>query len=309
MLEDGQAIYRPNINEDIGLIGILSCLQSHFPIFDEAPTGHAYSDMGMGCKYDCFFCSERSRLNGKLRQNPWFINRLYRHLHDIWTAGNSGEKGYVGTFIEDAILLGGDVKLINGLVAKLRENPLPRLRIGCQLTVNNIEELHNKGILGTFREVGIEYIAFGMETVNKSIASRMSKHLKRGLWTEANRRALQYLSEAGLFVGMYILWGLGETQAEREHQLEQLKFWRGEFNQQYAIGLNWATRHPGAANEGDAEQLPLFLDWGTDADSERLEFFVELFWEASENYPLHPDFLPSLSDLKRLKQGYLELME
>nr|VFJ51486.1 MAG: Radical SAM superfamily enzyme YgiQ, UPF0313 family [Candidatus Kentron sp. FM]VFJ54303.1 MAG: Radical SAM superfamily enzyme YgiQ, UPF0313 family [Candidatus Kentron sp. FM]VFK08395.1 MAG: Radical SAM superfamily enzyme YgiQ, UPF0313 family [Candidatus Kentron sp. FM] len=294
-------------------------LQSRFPIFDEVPTGHAYSDMGMGCTYDCFFCSERCGLNGRLRQNPYFIDRLYEHLRDIWVAGGSGGSGYVGAFIEDSILLGGNVNLITGLIERLRRDRLPRLRIGCQLTVNDIQRLHRDGILQNFREAGIEYAAFGMETINENIATRMSKHRKKGLWSEANRRAIQYLSEAELLVGMYILWGLGESQDEREHQLEQLGEWREDYKgQPCAIGLNWATRHPGAEdgrkngprnNPKDNDPPLSFLDWGTDPDSERLALFVEMFGEASENYPLYPEHLPSQSDLERLKLGYLALVE
>nr|VFJ65015.1 MAG: hypothetical protein BECKDK2373B_GA0170837_11441 [Candidatus Kentron sp. DK] len=46
-----------------------------------------------------------------------------------------------------------------------------------------------------------------------------------------------------------------------------------------------------------------FLDWGTDRNSERLAFFVELFGEASENYPLYKNYLPSQGDPEKLKQG------
>lgn len=300
-------------------------LQSHFPVFDGAPTGHAYSDMGRGCRFDCFFCSERSGLNGRLRRSNDVVDRLYDHLHDIWIAGGEGEQS-IGAFVEDSILLSGDDLKIGMLVARLRQSPLRKLRIGCQMTVSDIARLGNNHMLRDLKMVGFDYVAFGMETVNEEVASRMSKHRKvKGLWTEANRRALQVLSENDLRAGVFVLWGLGETQNERVNQLNQLAQWRDDYKEQpCAIGLNWATLHPSggrSAVTGDwhwgilgddaneTRKLPDFLLWGTEASSPLLNLLVELFGEASERYPFYYGVSPQLGELESLRKLYLRLLE
>lgn len=300
-------------------------LQSAFPIFDSAPTGHAYSDMGRGCKFDCHFCSERSGLNGKFRSGLDAIDRLYQHLEDIWNAGGAGKYGPVGAFIEDSILLGGEDFLIRALIEQLKSKPLRRLRIGCQMSANDVIHLHEKKLLRQLKEVGFDYVAFGMETISERVALRMSKHRKRGLWSESNRKAISALSEAGFRVGVYVLWGLGESQREREMQLRQIKEWKKDYKGQPAvISLNWATLHPSAnpdrelktwhwpqldSNNVSLIPLPNFLKWGTSEESERLSFFVELFGEASENYPYYLGVLPSMEDLVKLRYEYLQVMD
>lgn len=301
-------------------------LQSNFSVFDDAPTGHAYSDMGRGCKFDCHFCSERSGLNGKLRSGPDAIDRLYQHLEDIWKAGGAGKNGQVGAFIEDSILLGGDDFLIMTLIERLKRKPLRRLRIGCQMSANDVVCFNEKKMLRQLKEVGFDYVAFGMETINEGVALRMSKHRMRGLWSEVNRKALRALGEAGLRAGVYVLWGLGESQRERESQLRQLEEWKNDYHGQPAvISLNWATLHPSAnpdrelkvwhwpqlnsKDNGLIRSLPNFLEWGTSEESERLPLFVELFGEASEVYPYYFDILPSKDDLVKLRAEFLHVMD
>jgi hypothetical protein len=187
------------------------------------------------------------------------------------------------------------------------------------MTVDDVLRFSATGLLTRMHRAGFDYIAFGMETVNEAVAARMSKHRKvKGLWTEANRLALAALHHANMRAGVFVLWGLRETQMERENQLAQLAQWREVYGgQPCAIGLNWATLHPSgkpnevagkwhweAAREDDLEHRPLpdFLDWGTAADSARLRAFVELFGEATEQYPYYYGEIPQQGDLDRLRK-------
>lgn len=305
-------------------------LQSRFPVFD-APTGHAYSDMGRGCRYNCFFCSERSALNGKLQRSNYAVDRLIQHLEDIWIAGGSGRKGNCAAFIEDSILLGGNSRLIEEFVDKLKVKNFKSFKFGCQLTVNDIEVLKHRGLLQKLAGVGCDYVAFGMETVNEGVATRMSKHNKLGLWSEASRCALKFLKEAKIRSGVFVLWGLGESQLEREHQLQQLINWKIEYDGPCSIGLNWATLHPGAninptsvsVTKGDMQfwfpsptesvakrTLPDFLEWGASESSDRFNIFVEIFGEASEKYQYYYDIqMPTKNELEKLRSLFFKIIE
>lgn len=289
-------------------------LQSAFPVFGGTKTGHAYSDMGRGCRYDCFFCSERNRVNGKLRRSPDAIDRLMEHLSAIASEEPTEGKS---AFIEDSILLGGDVALIEAFCARKEAQELLALQVGCQLTVSDVLALDSKGHLATLRRAGVNYVAFGMETVNEVVASRMSKNNRKGLWTEANRKALERLTNAGIRAGVFVLWGLGESQLEREHQLQQLAEWKQDYGgQPSAVGLNWATLHPGALHyrsdglllwpeiddwKGARRPAPDYLEWGTPASSELLQPFVEVFGEASEAYPFFFGITPDAAEIERLR--------
>lgn len=275
-------------------------LQSAFPVFRRAPTGHAFSDLGFGCPLNCWFCSERKAMN-PLPGNRNGPARLYQHLQDIWTAGGEGKAGPTGAFVEDSILLRGDESLILDLLQRLSRNPLPGLSIGCQLTVNDINAFQKSGLLRKMRHQGFTYVAFGMETTNEQIAHRMSKRQRYGTWLAANQKALEGLLHAGLKAGIYILWGLGETAWERAHHLQQLDDWQEDYGgQPCAVGLNWATAHP--ANMRRGGPVPTFLEWGTDETSPLLPFLVECFGEASEHYSLKgkmlkPSEIPALREL------------
>lgn len=299
-------------------------LQSAFPVFEGLLTGHAYSDMGRGCRFNCFFCSERAGLEIFRRKSLGeAVGRLYQHFEDIWQQGDAGH-GEVAAFVEDSILLSGDEDMIWELIRQMERRPLEGLRWGCQLTVADIERLSATGALAGLQRVGLEYVAFGMETINEEVASRMSKRraARRGLWTEANRRALRCLSDLGLKAGMFVLWGLGETQFERVSQLEQLYEWSGSYTlEPNSIGLNWATLHPSGRLDRHethltwpalpsslgtpvAKRLPSFLEWGTEEDSKRLPIFVELFGEASERYPFYDGEIVAYNDLHKIHSVY-----
>jgi radical SAM superfamily enzyme YgiQ (UPF0313 family) len=327
MTADGVAFYsshqrldRERIPTAPGVFGV----QSAFHVFGGIRTGHAYSDMGRGCKHNCFFCSERVGVNGPLDRDGDPVGRLIQHLRDISTAGGGAAGAPVAAFVEDSILLGGGDRLIAEFVRRMSEAPLPNLRFGVQISVNDIQRLAQTGTLRGLRDVGCEYVAFGMETINEAVASRMSKYSQREPWAEANRHALTALTRTGMHAGVFVLWGLGETQAERVQQLRELKHWRSTHDgQPCAIGLNWATLHPAGvprrpharpawptlmAGEAVERRPPDFLEWGTPPESPLLPLLVELFGEASIRFPYYHGVVPAEAELRELRDLYLEVL-
>jgi hypothetical protein len=157
--------------------------------------------------------------------------------------------------------------------------------------VADVLRLDRLGRLPRLRAVGCDYVAFGMEMINVTVAARMSKHRRGEVWAAANERAIAALSRSGIRVGVFVLSGLWETQDERLLQLLRLQEWRTPHaGQPEAIGRNWATLHPGGvprralANGGwptlsdtdPATPLPDYLSWGTPPDSALLPLLVEL---------------------------------
>lgn len=290
-------------------------LNSRFSVFGYALTGHAYSDMGRGCRYNCFFCSERAGLNGRLRsvqQNYNPAHRLYDHLLAIHAQRPKNEKT-IAAFVEDSIFLAGNTEYIDEFIALMRRQPLLGLEFGCQLTVNDVKSLSNIR-LSALKEVGLSYIAIGMETVNENIAAKMSKHRKVQLWAIENSNAIRELSSHDINCGVYVLWGLGESQFERKSQLAQILEWRKYLRSQpIAVGLNWATHHPANLDLDDEDWEVQernsfdYLQWSTPKNSKRLPFFVELFGEASEEYPTYRRNLPSVKELEELSALFAQI--
>jgi hypothetical protein len=191
--------------------------------------------------------------------------------------------------------------------------------------VADIQRLAQAGTLARLRAIGCEYVAFGMETINEAVAARMSKNRRGERWIEANRAALTALTHAGIRAGVFVLWGLGESQAERIQQLNRLKEWQEFYDgQPCAIGLNWATLHPGGIpkmgyahpiwptlnpNRSAGARIPDFLEWGTPPESPLLPLIVELFGEGSACYPYYEGVVPVEAELKELRELYLDLFE
>jgi len=295
-------------------------VQSAFAVFDGIPTGHAYSDMSRGCHYDCHFCSERHSLNGRLDRSQDPVGRLVQHVRDIRAAVGSGP---AAAFVEDSVLLGGDLRLVSAFCNALEAQPTHDLRIGVQLTVHDIERFAAAGLLQRLRAVGVEYVAFGMETSNEHVAAGMSKYEQGGEWVPASVSVLETLDRAGLRSGVFVLWGLGETQDDRTRQLMLLQTaqQRSGGRSPSAVGFNWAVLHPAATDpdspswqdgvsSSQAESvLPDFLAWGTPSSDPRHDLLQEYFGEASVRYPLYPGHAPThehLLELVPLMNGLLE---
>ena len=277
----------------VSLFGV----STRFPVFHKDYTAHVYSDIGKGCMYDCFFCSERRTVNGTVghHKNPEL--RLYNQLKEVTDIHTS-----VSAFIEDSILLMGIPKNLNNLANLLEKDPLD-ISFGGQLTIDNLlDEKVQAGIL-RLKAMGLSYVFTGIETSNEEIAQTMSKNNhKKGNWMDKNKNALKFMLDIGLNVGVSVLWGLGEDHSTRIEQLKFLSKIQKKYPKLNCVSLNWATQHP-LFNQS----VHSFVEWGTDKNSEYLSYFIELFGEASEKYILDGIELPNIDELSELKSLFESL--
>ncbi len=283
----------PNLPSPVSLFGT----QSNFPVFGKQKTAHVYSDTGRGCVFNCFFCSERSAVNGKVSLDDNPALRAYNQLRDASVQGDS-----MSAFFEDSILLTGNPKHLNHLAELLEEHPLP-IVFGCQFTLDNVLDSHIKESILRLRKHGLTYIYMGMETANEEVALTISKntHKKNG-WIDRHIEALQTLTENNIACGVSVLWGLGENQQDRLHQLELLKSWQNIFGNPVVVSLNWATQHP----LFDLSPFT-YIDWGTDANSVYLPILTRLFGEASEKYGIGSKILPTIPEMEELEKMFRSL--
>lgn len=274
----------------VSLFGV----NNSFPVFGKEYTAHVYSDMGKGCVFNCFFCSERSGVNGSAVQTGIPAQRLYNQLRDASMQGDS-----MSAFVEDSIILTGNPKHLNGLAELLEAGPL-NIVFGGQFTIDYVLKPEVQTAIKRLAKVGLVYVYTGMETANENIATTMSKNTDRKHgWIERNEQAVRFLTENGIKHGISILWGLGETQIDRTHQLEVVEEWQTRYHNPVCVSPNWATQHP-LFNQS----VFTYTEWGTDRASEYLPYFVELFGEASERYKLDGIELPSLAELGCLKKKF-----
>ena len=276
-----------------------------FRVFDGAEaTGHAYSDMGHGCIFDCSFCSERFSLNGKLRSHEHGIGRLVRHFSAIrkWCAEHQLRPS---AFVEDSILLGANAKAMSVFAERLSDEELT-FDFGIQLTVDRVLSNSSRNALLSLQNSGLSYVAFGMETINESVAASMSKNTGKAPWMERNLRALELLSKIGLKVGIFVLWGMGESADERKAHIETLGEWQGRLGQPSVVSLNWATRHPQTSYEVSGGLSAPYHEWATEPDDPRLSHLQTLFGEAAVNLALHEP-IPDQRELANLTQMFGKL--
>lgn len=281
-------------------------ITANFPVFEADITGHAYSDMSKGCVFDCFFCSERYRINGKLSQEHSAPHRLYNQFQKIKKVGTRENKAkLISAFVEDSIILSGNINLLKEFNQLLTEKPLG-LKWGCQLTIDGFLQPNMIEVVKELKKNGLVYILFGMETINERIALKMSKNShKEEKWNCRNEQAMEQMSRLGLKAGLSILWGLGEHQSDRRKHLETMKMWQNEYGVPNVISLNWAVKHP--LKSIDSKD-PNYLDWGTPAYSKYLEIYIELFGEASVKYNLLNVENAPLTEMQSLKELYYELI-
>lgn len=274
----------------VSLFGV----NTRFPIFGKEYTAHAYSDMGKGCVFNCFFCSECSAINGPTIQSGSPARRLYRQLEDAANLGSS-----MSAFVEDSIMLMGLPKHLNELAYLLEQHPL-NIVFGGQFTVDNLLNPDVQSAIQRLSKVGLMYIFTGMETSNEAIATEMSKNtVKKNGWMDRNEDAIRFVTRTGLKYGVSILWGLGESQDDRLHQLDVVTHWQKKYNNPRVVSPNWATQHP-LFNKSSFT----YSDWGTEKTSKYLPYFVQLFGEASELYKLSDGELPSITDLQELLRRF-----
>ncbi len=278
-------------------------VHANFPIFKTEFTGHAFSDMGPGCIYNCFFCSERSQVNGKVRRKETAAQRQYRQLKTILTTCETeNQTTNVSAFIEDSVMLMGQPQAFQGLYDLLNEQELP-IVFGGQLTVDNLLNPVLQDAIAQLQERGLRYIYTGVESNNESISQSFSKNTqKKTLWSQRNDHAIEFLTSRGLDYGVSILFGLGESSTDRWQFLKKIQQWQTNYGNPRVVSMNWATQHP-LLNQGEYD----YIDWGTPADSPYLPLFQEVFGEASVLYGLPHVSLPEVNEIQELRDVFREL--
>jgi len=263
---------------------------TRFPVFNREYTAHVYSDMGKGCVFNCFFCSEQSRINGSSVQTGSPAQRLYNQLRDASQQGTS-----MSAFVEDSILLMGIPKHLHELSELLENNPLP-IVFGGQFTVDNLLDPRVQPYIQKLSKLGLVYIYTGMETSNEKVATFMSKNTRRKeSWKERNEQAVAFVTDLGIKHGISILWGLGESSMDRLNQLSIIEYYQARYGNPTVVSPNWATQHP-LFNHSTFN----YVDWGTDKDSKYLTYFTHLFGESSERYCLNGVKLPKVDEMEFL---------
>ncbi|WP_452597100.1 B12-binding domain-containing radical SAM protein [Pontimicrobium sp. MEBiC01747] len=290
-------------------------LKKGFQIFNTDYTVHLYSDGSRGCGYDCFFCSEKSSINGKLRiKDETSVNRLFQQFSIIRKLKEEKYKNQsISAFIEDSIFLTGSPGFLKSFSERCIENNT-RIKFGAQFTLDTFLSLDND-IKEKLIDTGLDYVAFGIETINDDLAKNFSKNTdKKTEWLDKTEQTVRECSKLGLKCGMFLIWGLGESQNDRIKQLNQILKWIYIYNIPIDVGLNIATQHP--LQIVDDTHLNKFgykkynyLNWGTDEDDEYLPYFIELFGEASTRYAIYRDKLPTIEDLIDLRTLYVQIKE
>lgn len=292
-----------------------------FRIFNTDYTAHAYSDTSRGCSYNCFFCSEKSTVSGQLRyKSETPIYRLYQHFKKLDRINKTNYRGKTfSIFIEDSIMLSGKPRYIEKFISiisqEITDNSIKKRKFGAQFTLDIFITLANENLISQLAEIGLDYVAFGIETIDDEIAKSFSKNTdKKEGWLRKTEKVVEICSLENIKCGMFLIWGLGETQFDRRKQLLQIREWIEKYKVPIDIGLNIATQHPlRIVNDTNLDQFGYkkydYLEWGTDENDEYLPYFVELFGEASTRYAINKDKLPSIIELNELRNIYYEIKE
>jgi B12-binding domain/radical SAM domain protein len=303
-LEDGKPSYILTkcsvIDYDsIPLTSEMFPIRNKFNVFDANLTAHAFSDISKGCIFDCFYCSEKRSINGKLdrdnvKQAPY---RLAKNLKSIQNVGIS-RYGYsnMSAFIEDSIILSGNSKSLANF-EKALEMEKVNLEFGGQFTVDTL--LKNKDQIKNLKKYGFKYVFFGIETNNDEIAAKMSKNINTKIvWMDKNEEVISFLCENNILCGVSLLFGLGETQDDRLSLLLTIRDWMQKYKNLCVVSLNWAVKHPLQLEDSQSFD---YIEWGTPKNSEYLGIFTELFGEASEKYCMSGVSLPPVDELLAIK--------
>ena len=282
-------------------------ISTKFDVFENSDlTAHTMSYLSKGCVHNCFYCSESSRINGKLKQTETGAQRLYKNLESIQRIGKERYgTDKMSAFVEDSIILAGNPKLLNELSRLLEEKPL-NVEFGGQFTIDTLLDSRNQEIVSRLAKQGFKYVFLGLETNNEEIAETMSKNkVKKGMsWIEKNEKAIEFVKSQNMKYGVSVLFGLGESQKDRINLMNTIKGWQKKYGLPNVVSMNLAVCHPLRNNETYD-----YIEWGTSADSEYLPIFTRLFGEASENYKMPGIELPTVDELIELEQIYDEIKE
>lgn len=282
-------------------------IKESFQVYETELTAHASSDTSHGCIFNCSFCSESAKINGQLQDKNHSAARLFRQLKKIKeTALAENYTESISAFVEDSTLLNiyKDPSQMYELARLLKEDGL-KIKFGGQFTVDELLDPKIQQALKELKEVGLSYIFTGMETGDEKVAQKMSKNKDQQelSWIEKNEKAIIVLRDLGIKYGISVLIGLGENSETRSHQLDLLREWQKKYQSPSVVSMNLATKHPLQNKDIDEN----FIEWGTPADSQYLEIFQNIFWEASERYALDKKNFPSIEELREIRQRYIEL--
>ena len=284
----GKRIDRDKLPSPAMMFGVATS----FDIFGGRLTGHAFSDTGPGCVYNCTFCSEASSVCGGIVQAETSASRLFRQLVDIDDVIRQDSPGCKSSaFVEDSIILAGLPSQLQYLLELLRSRSLD-IRFGGQLTIDLA--LKRMNLLTEMYAVGMDYLFLGLETLRPDKIGGMSKDTRKSGWLERAETLVVELSDRRIRVGFSLLHGLGEKQQDRLELMEVLKSWRTKYGAPQVLSFNWAVQHPLRGQDGDCGYD--YTQWG---DEEYLRAFRD-YGEASNRYPLAGVVLPTLRELEEL---------
>lgn len=269
---------------------------SNFPVLDSDRTFHAYSYMSKGCPFDCFFCSEKRSINGKLSQTSTAALRLLKQLK---ISKKYGEKNNldISAFVEDSILLGGKLSALEEFSNILNNNSV---KFGAQYTIDLILNPKHQKILKKLSKQGLIYLFIGVETNVEGIANSMSKNSNKKItWNSKVIEVIKFLKSINIKCGFSLLFGLGESFNDRINLMDQIYYFQQTYNMPNVVSLNLATIHP-LRNDNKID----FIKWGTSQTSKYLPIFTKIFGEASYEYSLNKDFIGELEELDKIQIAY-----
>jgi B12-binding domain/radical SAM domain protein len=275
-----------------------------FDVFDGRLTGHAFSDTGSGCVFDCDFCSERRSITGGLMQADTAARRLVRQLRSIVDVVRADSPGHgAAAFVEDSTMVGGSGPQLTELAASLREAELD-IRFGGQFTVDQIS--NRIDLIGELHGVGLDYIFIGVETLDPANINGMSKDLRsrKAPWASRTEMAIEMLANRGVHTGAAVLFGLGENHQSRLALLEHLARWRAAYGSPAPVSLNWATQHP--LRGKDSGTAYRYTEWSVPG-GEWTEAFRN-FGEATVRYPINGVEPAKLDEVREIVDLYEDVL-
>ncbi len=302
-----QSNKKPLNYDEMPLTSDLFNISTKFDVFQDSDlTAHTMSYLSKGCVHNCFYCSESSKINGKLKQTESAAKRLYRNLESIQRVGKERyNTDKMSAFVEDSIILAGNSRWLNQLSDLLTEKPLS-VEFGGQFTIDTLLDSKNQDAIKRLSQQGFHYVFVGLETNNEEIADTMSKNKSKNTlsWIDKNEIAIEFMKSQNMKYGVSVLFGLGESQKDRINLMKTIQGWQKKYGLPNVVSMNLAVQHPLRNNE-----FYNYIDWGTDLDSEYLPIFTQLFGEASEKYKLPDVQLPTVAELKELQQYYNQIKE
>ncbi|MGY4567215.1 adenosylmethionine decarboxylase [Bradyrhizobium sp. USDA 3256] len=271
-------------------------IRGGFDVFDRVPTAHVFSDVGPGCIYDCSFCSERIGVVGAPQQLQSSGVRLHQQLlaaRQVVDEDYSAETG-VAAFVEDSTFLTWNPKLVRQFEELVCGSGV-EVRLGGQATIDQI--IRSPDIASTLRRTGLEYMFIGLETPLPDKIGGLHKDIghKNASWMDRANTAVEILGDAGISVGVSLLFGLGEGMKERQLLFDALDRWKSA-GLLSAISMNWAVQHP-LRNTVLAKEYT-YLDWAISPGP--MLPLLRHFGEASERYPIAGGSIPQEAEVREI---------